>query len=100
MIQQLQRQISALTLPTADNPPPARPATPAPTQPLIEPLTPRELEVLGLIAQGHSNQAIADQLVLTVGIVKSYTAAIYGKLGVRSRTQAIVLARELNLLSS
>jgi DNA-binding NarL/FixJ family response regulator len=37
---------------------------------------------------------------LTVGTVKSYTAAIYGKLGVRSRTQAIVLARELNLLSS
>ena len=100
LIQQLQRQMTALALPTADDPPPVRPATPAPAQPLIEPLTPRELEVLGLIAQGHSNQAIADQLVLTVGTVKSYTAAIYGKLGVRSRTQAIVLARELNLLSS
>jgi ATP/maltotriose-dependent transcriptional regulator MalT len=98
LIQQLQRQITALSLPTVDAPPPTRPATAAPAQPLIEPLTPRELEVLALIAQGHSNQAIADQLVLTVGTVKSYTAAIYGKLGVRSRTQAIVLARELKLL--
>ncbi|MCE7981194.1 MAG: hypothetical protein DYG89_08395 [Caldilinea sp. CFX5] len=98
LIQQLQRQITALPLPSADAPPPARPSTTAPTQPLIEPLTPRELEVLTLIAQGLSNQAIADQLVLTVGTVKSYTAAIYGKLGVRSRTQAIVLARELKLL--
>ncbi len=100
LIQQLQRQITALSLPTADVPAPARPSAPTPAQPLIEPLTPRELEVLALIAQGHSNQAIADQLVLTVGTVKSYTAAIYGKLGVRSRTQAIVLARELRLLSS
>lgn len=96
-VQQLQRQITALTL-TEDAAPRPRPSAPTPSQPLIEPLTPRELEVLALIAQGFSNQAIADQLVLTVGTVKSYTAAIYGKLGVRSRTQAIVLARELKLL--
>lgn len=97
LIQQLQRQIEMLPLPTGD--PPALPVPVSrPPQPLIEPLTPRELEVLALIAQGLSNQAIADRLVITVGTVKSYAVAIYSKLGVRSRTQAVALARELKLL--
>jgi predicted ATPase/DNA-binding CsgD family transcriptional regulator len=67
-------------------------------QPLIEPLTARELEVLQLIADGLSNQQIADQLILSVGTVKFYTGQIYGKLGVNSRTQAIAQARTLSLL--
>lgn len=96
-IQQLQHQIELLPLPPTLPPPAPTPVAPSP-QPLIEPLTPREVEVLALIAQGLSNQAIADQLVITVGTVKSYTVAIYGKLGVRSRTQAIAMARELKLL--
>ncbi|HSL31346.1 MAG TPA: LuxR C-terminal-related transcriptional regulator [Anaerolineales bacterium] len=67
---------------------------------LIEPLTPRELEVLHLIAAGHSNQAIADQLVITLSAVKKHTGNIFGKLNVNSRTQAVARARELGLFSS
>lgn len=67
-------------------------------QALIEPLTPRELEVLHLIAEGHANQAIADQLIVTVGTVKAHTNNIYGKLSVGNRTQAVIRARELYLL--
>jgi LuxR family maltose regulon positive regulatory protein len=67
---------------------------------LIEPLTPRELEVLHLLAAGDSNQTIADKLVITVRAVKKHTGNIYGKLGVRSRTQAVARARQLALLSS
>ena len=65
---------------------------------LVEPLTPRELEVLRLIAAGDSNQAIADKLVITVRAVKKHTGNIYGKLNVSSRTQAIARARQLALL--
>jgi LuxR family maltose regulon positive regulatory protein len=71
-----------------------------PAEKLIEPLTPRELEVLRLIAAGDSNQAIADKLVITVRAVKKHTGNIYGKLGVSRRTQAVARARQLALLSS
>jgi DNA-binding CsgD family transcriptional regulator len=64
---------------------------------LVEPLTAREQEVLGLIAEGLSNQAIADKLFLSLGTVKAYTSQIYGKLGVNSRTQAVAQARRLML---
>ncbi len=66
--------------------------------PLIEPLSPREQEVLELLAAGLSNQEIAKRLVVTEGTVKTHTKGIYGKLGVHSRTQAIVRARELKLI--
>jgi predicted ATPase/DNA-binding NarL/FixJ family response regulator/Tfp pilus assembly protein PilF len=65
---------------------------------LIEPLTPREADVLGLIAAGLSNQDIADRLIVSIGTVKTYTHHIYGKLGVSSRTQAILRARALGLV--
>jgi LuxR family maltose regulon positive regulatory protein len=65
---------------------------------LIEPLTRRELEVLRLIGAGFSNQQIADELVLALNTVKRHTSNIYGKLGVRSRAQAILRAQELGLL--
>lgn len=68
-------------------------------QPLIDPLTPRELEVLNLIADGMSNRAIAEHLIISVGTVKSYTSIIYSKLGVSSRTQAVAEARELGIVS-
>ncbi len=67
-------------------------------QPLVEPLTERELEVLHLIAAGLSNKAISEMLFITVGTVKRHTMNIYGKLGVNSRTQATVKARGLNLI--
>jgi LuxR family maltose regulon positive regulatory protein len=65
---------------------------------LIEPLSDRELEVLRLIADGHSNQAIADRLVVAVSTVKKHVNNIYGKLDVQSRTQAVARGRKLRLL--
>jgi len=65
---------------------------------LIEPLSQRELEVLGLLAIGHTNQAVADELVIAVSTVKKHVNNIFGKLGVGNRTQAINRARELGLL--
>ena len=66
--------------------------------PLVEPLTEREMDVLRLIAAGYTNQQIADELVLTLGTVKSYTSHIYGKLNVANRTQAITAARKQGLI--
>ncbi|MBV7336680.1 response regulator transcription factor [Chloroflexi bacterium TSY] len=65
---------------------------------LIEPLSKRELEVLRLLATGHTNQAVADDLVIAVSTVKKHVNNIYGKLGVANRTQAISRARDLELL--
>ena len=65
---------------------------------LVELLTPREQEVLKLIVKGNSNREIADKMVVEITTVKSYIKSIYRKLNVRSRVQAIVKARELNLI--
>ncbi len=67
-------------------------------QTLAELLSERELEVLRLIADGNSNQEIADKLFLSVATVKWYITHIYSKLGVQSRTQVIMRARQLGLL--
>jgi LuxR family maltose regulon positive regulatory protein len=67
-------------------------------QPLIEPLSDRELEVLRLVALGKSNQQIADELVLATGTVKKHLNNVFGKLGVQNRTECVARARELNLL--
>jgi LuxR family maltose regulon positive regulatory protein len=66
-------------------------------QNLVDPLTARELEVLRLIAEGLSNDAIAQKLFLSIGTVKVHLKHIYGKLDVNSRTQAVARLRELNL---
>jgi LuxR family maltose regulon positive regulatory protein len=68
------------------------------TQPLIEPLSGRELEVLRLVAEGKSNQQIANALVIATGTVKKHLNNIFGKLGVQSRTHCVARARELRLL--
>lgn len=73
-------------------------AVPPDGQPLADPLSERELEVLGLIAGGLPNAAIARQLYLSIGTVKWYTSMIYSKLGVSSRTQAVAQAHTLGLL--
>lgn len=65
---------------------------------IIEALTLREQEILGMIARGKSNRDIANELVVTIGTVKWHIRQIYTKLGVRSRVQAIVRARELHLI--
>jgi len=65
---------------------------------LVEPFTEREREVLRLLLDGASNREIARHLVLSVNTVKKHVYNICGKLGVQSRTQAIVRARTLNLL--
>lgn len=65
---------------------------------LFPELTPRELEVLKLVAQGASNEAIAEELVLTPKTVRNHVSKIYSKLAVNSRAQAIVLAREAGLV--
>ena len=66
--------------------------------PLVEPLTSREHEVLLLVEAGLSNREIAAELVITTGTAKKHISNIYGKLGASRRTQAIALARDLEIL--
>jgi DNA-binding CsgD family transcriptional regulator len=65
---------------------------------LVEPLTTREMEVLRLIEKGLSNQQIAVELSVSLSTVKTHTNNLYGKLNVRSRSQALRRAHELGLL--
>ena len=77
-------------MPAGDEPP--RP------QPLVVPLSERELEVLRLLADGNSNREIAAALYLAEGTVKNHVTNVLGKLGARDRTQAALRARALGLL--
>jgi LuxR family maltose regulon positive regulatory protein len=69
-----------------------------PARVLAEPLSERELQVLRLLAAGLSNREIAEELFIATSTVNTHTNNIYNKLGVRSRTQAVALAREWNIL--
>eukprot|EP00003_Mantamonas_plastica_P026262 TRINITY_DN5317_c0_g3_i1.p1 TRINITY_DN5317_c0_g3~~TRINITY_DN5317_c0_g3_i1.p1 ORF type:complete len:925 (+),score=47.61 TRINITY_DN5317_c0_g3_i1:345-3119(+) len=73
-------------------------AASSPSEALAEPISDREQGVLELIAQGLSNQEIADKLHISLHTVKTHARRINAKLEVKSRTQAIVRARELGLL--
>ena len=66
---------------------------------LVEPLSPREIEVLELIALGKTNKEISAELVVSPGTVKAHTSNIYRKLDVANRTEAVARARELDILS-
>jgi two-component system nitrate/nitrite response regulator NarL len=65
---------------------------------MVEELTPRELEVLQLLAEGLPNKAIAHRLGISQHTVKFHVNAIMGKLGAQSRTEAVVLATRLGLI--
>jgi LuxR family maltose regulon positive regulatory protein len=76
--------VSEITLPEGENP--------------NEALSEREVEVLCLIAQGYSNQQIADQLYISLNTTKTHVKNILGRLQVENRTQAAARARELGIL--
>jgi DNA-binding NarL/FixJ family response regulator len=65
---------------------------------LTEPLSPREIDILRMIARGYSNREIAEALVITEGTVKNHVTSILGKFGVRDRTQAVIKAQDLRLV--
>jgi LuxR family maltose regulon positive regulatory protein len=68
------------------------------SSPLVDPLTPREMEVLGLLGRHLTNTEIAKRLVVSPSTVKTHTLSIYRKLEVRGRRQAVARAKELNIL--
>jgi len=94
------RLLAALDAPLdAQDQPAARASQPAGRSPdLDEALTGREIELLALVAEGLSNQEIAQRLYISLPTVKWHIGNILGKLGVRSRTQAVAQARALGLL--
>jgi LuxR family maltose regulon positive regulatory protein len=69
-----------------------------PSSSFMEPLTPRELEVLSLLARHLTNRQIAEELVISPVTVKTHTLRIYRKLDVRGRQQAVARAQELDIL--
>ena len=93
----VQRLLAAF--PGADLGEAAPPSTQAPKSELVEPLSEREIEVLQLIAEGLTNQEIAARLYLSLHTVKVHARNIYGKLGVKNRTQAVARGRTLGILS-
>ena len=66
--------------------------------PLVEPLTSREVEVLTLMSRGLKYQEIADQLFISLNTVRFYVKAIYSKLNVNNRTQALEIARQYKII--
>jgi LuxR family maltose regulon positive regulatory protein len=65
---------------------------------LLEPLSARELEVLGLVSAGRPNRAIAEELFISLDTVKRHVSHLFAKLGVANRTEAVAQARALGLL--
>jgi len=74
-----------------------KPASQETAESLPEPLSEREIEILKVLAQGHTNKEIADHLHLAEGTVKNYVTSILQKIGARDRTQAALRAKELGL---
>jgi LuxR family maltose regulon positive regulatory protein len=65
---------------------------------LVEALSAREQEVLALLAEGQPNEAVADELVITMDTVKRHVSHVLAKLTVDNRTKAVVRAQQLGLL--
>lgn len=72
--------------------------TPPPAQPLLDPLSDREIEVLQIIAEGLTNQEVANRLYLSLHTVKVHARNIYAKLDVKNRTEAVARGRSLGIL--
>src|SRR5215218_8290651 len=81
--------------PVLPDSPPRKRRTPA----LLRALTPREVQVLRLVVQGHANRQIAEELEISMSTVKKHVLRICAKLGASDRTQAAVMAMELGLVS-
>ncbi|MBX0330359.1 helix-turn-helix transcriptional regulator [Oscillochloris sp. ZM17-4] len=77
----------------------APPARRAPATALIEPLSGREREILDLMEIGCSNRDIAARLSIVEGTVKTHVKHIFGKLGARNRTEAVAIARSLQIIA-
>ena len=71
---------------------------PRPSAPLIEPLSERERDVLKLVAAGLATEEVAQELVISIGTVRTHLKHIYGKLDAHNRVQAVERARVLNLV--
>jgi LuxR family maltose regulon positive regulatory protein len=65
---------------------------------MVQPLSSREHQVLTLMAAGHPNKTIAEELFITIDTVKRHISHVFDKLGVGNRTQAVARARDLGLL--
>ncbi len=85
-----------------ESPPPHPPISPSPrpptSQPLVEPLTNRELDVLDLLAQRWSNKEIAEKLFISTTTVKGHLQNIYGKLNISKRGEAVEKAKKIGIL--
>jgi len=77
----------------------SKPAIKAKDEVLTDPLSPREIEILRLVATGASNREIARMLVITEGTVKNHLSSILSKLSVRDRMQAVLKAKEYGIIT-
>jgi DNA-binding NarL/FixJ family response regulator len=92
------RDLQAAPLPSAPIGPPRQQPVSISPGPLLDPLTPRELEVLRLVAQGLTDAQVAEQLIISERTVHSHLRSVYSKLGVSSRTAATRCAIDNNLI--
>lgn len=90
--------LEAFSMSRSPSSPPAAPVKAETPEALLEPLTGRELEVMRLIADGLKYEEIAARLFISLNTVRTYVKEIYSKFNVNNRTQAIVIARQHQLI--